>query len=471
MMNDFFEHREEEDSISYLTERFENMLREGGRYFFDIEEYEDLIDHYLALGDLKKCGLAISHSMEQYPGYTGFQIRQAQLLVSSNKAEKALRVLSQVEDIDPTNSEIYITKGAIYSQLKRYDDAIREYNKAITDDEEDLGNIYSNIAYEYENLGNYDKAIEYLKKVLEIEPDNEAIIFELAFCYEITGQNEESVDYFTAYLDRYPYSKFAWFNLGVAFNTLELFEKAIESFEFAIAIDPSFSSAHFNKANSLAGMQLYRQAIEAYHDTFEHEPPEGLTYYYIGECYEKLEAYDEAIANFRKAVEMDENIADAWIGMGVCYEEKGNLKAALRYIHRGLEMDPDNAEYLATLAVTQQHAGFYNEAAVSFTKSAQINPSDPGIWLDFSAMFAELDEYDHALDVLETGLTHQPDNVALFYRKVAYLYNMGKPKQAMSALHTALSKGNDGLDELFEFAPYLKDDPSVVEIIASYRLL
>ncbi|HAH58422.1 MAG TPA: hypothetical protein DCL86_09760 [Bacteroidales bacterium] len=159
MMNDFFDDRNADDYIDRLSSRFDSMIVNGTALFFDIEEYEDLIDHYLFINNLKKCNQVMSYAMEQYPGNTDLLIRQAQLLVSSNKAEKALRVLSKVEDIDPHNSEVFFTKGAIYSQMKRYADAIEEYNKAIKDDE-DLANIYSNIAFEYENLGNYHKSIE-----------------------------------------------------------------------------------------------------------------------------------------------------------------------------------------------------------------------------------------------------------------------------------------------------------------------
>ena len=130
-MDDFFEHNEDEDSITYLIERFDNMLIEEGHYFFDVEEYEDLVDYYLTTGELEKCNTVIGYALEQYPDHSGFVIRQAQVLVSSNKAEKALKILAKVEEIEPNNSEIYITKGAIYSQMKRYDDAIREYKAVL----------------------------------------------------------------------------------------------------------------------------------------------------------------------------------------------------------------------------------------------------------------------------------------------------------------------------------------------------
>jgi len=92
---------------------------------------------------------------------------------------------------------------------------------------------------------------------------------------------------------------------------------------------------------------------------------------------------------------------------------------------------------------------------------------DADIWLDFSAMFAELFEYAHALEVLETGLSHQPDNVALEFRKVAYLYSLGKPKEAHIQLQAALVHGKEGLAALFEFAPYLQNDQVITAIIDS----
>lgn len=467
-MNDFFdENNEDNESIDFLIERFDAMLSEDGHYFFDVEEYEDLVDYYLSAGELEKCDTVLRYAMEQYPGHSGFVIRQAQVLVSDNKAELALQVLAQVEDADPSNADIYLTKGAIYSQLRRYNDAIQEYNKAL-ESEEDHSTIYSSIAYEYENLGDYTNAIKYLKKVLELDPENETIIFELAFCFEITNQSDESIEYFTSFTDKIPYSKFGWFNLGVAYNAIELFEKAIEAFEFAIAIDPTFSSAYFNKANALAGMQHYRHAINAYRETFEYEEPEALTYYYIGECYEKLEEFDTALDNFRKAVTMDENLADAWIGMGVCYEEMGNIKAALRFIRRGLEIDPENSEYLATLALAQQHGGYIAEASVTYAKAIGFNSLDAGIWLDFSNLFAELNDYPQALEIIDSALVSLPEDASLYYRKSALLFILGRTREASELLIKAMSADKDGIDAMFEFAPVLKRHPLILDIVANF---
>jgi tetratricopeptide (TPR) repeat protein len=117
------------------------------------------------------------------------------------------------------------------------------------------------------------------------------------------------------------------------------------------------------------------------------------------------------------------------------------------------------------MAMVQQHAGLHEEAAITYTNAAKYNPDDLNIWLDFSGMYAELDEYETALQILETGLVVQPVNNLLQLRKVAYLYMLGKPKEAIAHLQFVLTLDDVNLESLFEFAPFLKEDILIAEII------
>ena len=142
-MNHFEEYGNEQ--VSELVEKFDGMLKQGAHYFFDVEEFEVIIDHYLFSNQLEKSDLAIKYAMEQHPRISSFMLKKAQLFVSSNKINKALELLKEVENIEPENVEIFMTKAGIYSQLKRYEKAIEEYNKAIRE-AEDLEEVYTNIA-------------------------------------------------------------------------------------------------------------------------------------------------------------------------------------------------------------------------------------------------------------------------------------------------------------------------------------
>ena len=173
-MEPSFEHNETD--LKALVDRFEEMLRANGSYFFDVEDFEDIIDYYLDNQNINKSKKAIDLAEAQHPGATIILIKKARYFVLANKAHKALSLLEEIEKIDPTNGEVYLLKGSIYSKLKKSDDAIREYNQAILY-AIDIEEVLTNIAYEYENVGDYVKAIEYLKKILDLDPENESAIF------------------------------------------------------------------------------------------------------------------------------------------------------------------------------------------------------------------------------------------------------------------------------------------------------
>ena len=237
-----------------LISRFEEMIKNSKEFFFDVQDFEDIIDYYLERSDFSNCQKAIEAAKNQHPSCTAFKFKQALYLISINKHNDSLNILNELEILEPSNPEIYLTKGVIYSHQKKYDLSINAYKMAIkfADDPED---IYTNIAFEYENIGDYLRAINYLKKVLEINPENEAIIYELSFCYELSGQSEECVEFYENFIDKNPYSKSAWFNLGIAFSNIDKYEKAIDAYDFCLAIDETFASAYFNKANALAHLK------------------------------------------------------------------------------------------------------------------------------------------------------------------------------------------------------------------------
>ena len=221
MSEDFSEN--EENEVSELVFRFEQMLRNDNSLFFDVEEYEEIIDYYLDINDLKKSGLAISRASEQHPYHHAFLIRKARLIAGSGKPDKALDLLNQLEKPYGKEIDLIFTRAGVYSMMKQHQKAVDEYLSLIEFYEEP-GEIYTNIAFEYENMGNYNKAVAYLKKALECEPENDMLLYELGYCFEVINRTEDSVKFFLNYIDQNPYSDVAWFNLGIAYSNLELYE-------------------------------------------------------------------------------------------------------------------------------------------------------------------------------------------------------------------------------------------------------
>ncbi|MFZ1333295.1 MAG: hypothetical protein WAR83_13960, partial [Flavobacteriales bacterium] len=55
------------DQLS-CVERYEAMLSRNDHYFFDVEEFELIIEHYLELSDLEKAQAVLEDAQRQHPG-------------------------------------------------------------------------------------------------------------------------------------------------------------------------------------------------------------------------------------------------------------------------------------------------------------------------------------------------------------------------------------------------------------------
>lgn len=451
-----------------LARRFEQMVKDNEHYFFDLDEYEELIDYYLFNNEILQAESCIAIALEQYPGETRLLLKKAQFLISTNKNKKALKILLDLDGSNFGDYEIHVAKGNLYSQLDRSEKAIEEYTLALNETG-DLDEILSNIAYEYENLGNYEKAIEFLKRVTEQNPANESSLYELSFCYEVIQQTEKAVSFLEGYIEKHPFSKAAWFNLGTAYSNLELYEKAIDAYDYCIAIDESFASAYFNKANCYANLNNYPAAVETYLETSFHENPEPLTFYYIAECYEKMEKYESAIQYYTKSIDLDPDFADAWLGTGVAYDALNNPKVALTYIEQAIKLAPTVADYWFLKGDIQLKMAQIEEGILSYRKVIELEPDDPEIWLELSMVYAEQKNFARALETLQEGSKYHNQNPDFLYASSIYLLKSGKTRHACEVFEKALTLNYDGHLKIFKAFPDLRENQTITDIIEGYR--
>jgi tetratricopeptide (TPR) repeat protein len=196
MEEEFLNPRDENNQVRHSIERYEQMIRNKDAYFFDVEAFLNIIDYYIERNDPVKALQVVEFAQSQHPDSVEFLLREAQLLAMVDRYNEALAILDKAEMITPTDADLFMIRGSIYSQQQKFELAIENFNKAIPlADELDL--LYLNLAYVYESWGDYDKAINYLALCLEDNPENEVAMYELAFCFEFTERFQDSIDFFT----------------------------------------------------------------------------------------------------------------------------------------------------------------------------------------------------------------------------------------------------------------------------------
>ncbi len=463
-------YEEDQEYLRELLERFESVSGDGGYSFFDSGELEDIIYFYFSESELEKARKAIDFAIVQFPEEVSFHVFKAQYFLNNGEPEKALARLNSLDAVDPQNPDISLTRATVYSTMHKHAEAIKEYQKAIAKVDEDLDEIHTSIAFEYQNLRDYKKAAEHLKKAIRLNLENESLLYEIGYCYEMGQMSDEAIAFFTQEIDKRPYSLVAWYNLGIAYSTIELYEKAIDAFDFSIAIDPTFTPAYFSKAQCFEQMDLYLEAINVYKQTFELEKPDAMTNYYIGDCYASMDKYETAIDFYRKSISLERQFSDSWMGIGLCFVELGMHSEALSHMDQAIKIENDNADYYIVLAETQISLGLIDEAALSYQKASELEPYHAEIWLDYSDFYADLKkDYAMAIEILDDGIYYQGENSSLIYRRVAYLYESGKHKEAVLELFIALTQDFEAHIQLLEYSDQVKNSPEILAVITSYK--
>ncbi len=456
-----------EEMLKVIIDRFQKMLKTGESLFFDIDELSAIIDNYFENGDLVLLKKAIYFSLEQYPGNYEFLLKKAQYYALSDEPEKGLELLDELGNIG--DSDFYMTKGSLLSQLQQYREAIEEYTHALNQNH-DLTEVYSNIAFEYENLEQYDKALEYLVKVLEFDPENEPALSEIGLCYEMADRSKEAIKFFNEFIDEHPYSRGAWFNLAISYNSVGENIKAIDAYEFVLAIDETYSSAWFNIANIYFSMGNFSKAISYYEETIKTEKVvDVVSYYFLAEALEQNEMLDRALKNYKHAVVVNPGFIEAYIGLARTYFKLGDLESAYENIVKATLIEEPMPLFWNLRAIRLYEQGYGQLARFLTNHLIKIHPEESAYYINLALLSISESDYSEALRTIEDGISKAiKDNqkALLYYFKGLFNLLSGEEEEGLSDFEFALL-----LDKNEYNNPLLQSELSSVNNEALNKLL
>lgn len=408
--------------------KFESMLKTDDVYFFDSEDFEEIIHHYLELGKSLLAKRAIALGLEQHPHSTELKILNVELLVSEDQFEKAEAILDELESYDPLNEEFFIQRANILSKKDQHHEAIEVLNEALkyTDDPFDL---HSLLGMEHLYLDNYGEARKHFECCLEIDPMDYASLYNLIYCFEFLEQYEEAISFLNTYLEQNPYCEVAWHQIGKMYVELDMHKEALASFEFAIISDDKFTGAYFEKGRVLEKLGRFNEAIESYEISFEWDAPTASSYLRIGLCHQKLGNYQLAEAQFFKVIHEDPMFDQGWLALTKLFYIQGDYAKAQEYINKALASDSENSSFWKRAAVIYQALGNASQADYAFKQSVELGNYELNTFLKWAEVLLELKSYDAAFEVLEQGVEFYTDQSSLLYF-IAGIYALKNQKEA-----------------------------------------
>ena len=371
-------HDEEDYNLS--LSKFESMLKTNKVLFFDSEEFEEIILHYLDMGKASLAKKALKLALEQHPKSTGLKLVQVEMLVYDDKLEIAEKLLNELYAIEPQNEEIYIQKANIYSKRDDHEKAVELLQQALklTDDYAD---VYNLIGMEYLFMDSLELAKDNFIKCLEEDIEDQAALYNVVYCFEFLDQNIEAVAFLEKYIDKNPYSEIAWHQSGRLYYGLKDYENALRCFDYASMIDDEFMGAFMEKAKSLERLKRYEEAIESYNRTIELDDPTSYALLRIGKCYEKLGNKPQALKFFHKTVHEDPLLDKGWIAITDFYVRQKNYQKALFYVNKAIGIDNENKIYWKRYATINRALDFFEEAEIGYRKAVEFGDYELDTWL------------------------------------------------------------------------------------------
>lgn len=455
------------NDVRSLVLDFESMHKRGDEQFYDVDEFEVIIDYYLEENDFEWLESAVSYAEKLYPDDPEIRLRRSHLYCANGQYDRAKAILDDLERIEPENTDVQYALGALYSSTDNPRKAIQYYLKASTDGYE-LGMVYGNVADEYYKLGELDESVRYYKKSIAANHNEDRSLYNLSSLWAENGRFEEAVGYFERFLDEEPYSAEGWACLANIHFDQGDWEAAIDAYKYLLVIDQKRSSAYLDMSNCYCNLKQYAQAVSVLRESLEFASDKSYVYYSIGRIYGHCRNFESAVIYYRKAIELDNSFADAYMSVSRCYSQMNDYGTAVDFANRALAVNPKSPLYVWETA--RLHDRFDNvELADSLYDCAvQLDPEDEMMRVDYAEFLVRHADYDKAIALLGDGLVNASVSLPYHVLLAVCYYRTGRRNFLFNAIRACQQHLSDQrLEDLFYLCPEILMDPEVLNILNS----
>src|SRR5688572_6060249 len=456
--------------LQEILKRYENLKKGRSHSYIDEESFEKIIDYFDEKEDISSALEAAEKGAEQYPFSSTMLIRKADLLIATHKYRDALSLLDHAAMLDSTDINVYILKTDAYLALDKQEKAVEilEQALALFTGDERISLLFE-LADVYDDYQEFEKVFDCLKLILEQEPNNEEALYKICFWTDFTGRNEESITLHQHIIDENPYSELAWFNLAAAYQGLKLYEKAIDAYKYAVTIDEKFDYAYRNMGDAFIRLRKYKDAIEVLEKVLELSRPEDVIYEAIGHCYDRMKNYAQARFYYRKASHLNQGDSKLYYKIACTYINEEQWSMAVKQLESAMQIHRLQPEYNLAMSECKMQLGDYKEAIQYFSNVVRQRPRNISSWEALIRCLYQGEFYDEALEQAKAALKITESKPIFIYYLSAIYLALGKTKEALLQLETALTASPKLLKKLIHLNPAILRHQLVIEIIAHHK--
>jgi tetratricopeptide (TPR) repeat protein len=358
---------------------------------------------------------AYARAADQNPRSAELRVRQASALLAGGQTREARDVLERVAETNPTNGSVLYLLSDAQRTLKDFEAARATaqrlvaleprglrgpYALALVEEERHdvrsvistlepvagrpatsvadtahLGPVLIRLAYAYQELGEFDKAIATFERAQAVVGDAASTQPLLAQAYVAAGQHDRALALLRPARQARPDDERL---LRVEAEALRSSGKADEAVALLAASRERFADDldfQLGYATLLSQAGRPGEALAAFDAIEARFPGEPEVPFQRGAALERADRFDEAEAAFRETLKRDPLHAQALNYLGYMLAERGQrLYEAVVLVERALEIDPGNPSYLDSLGWAWFKRGNRDQARQHLTAAAERLP-------------------------------------------------------------------------------------------------
>ncbi len=381
----------------YLEERrflnaFISILALSGIFFIthmDIIPYKpdmcrwhyDRADSFLRVGRVDEA-LKEVHALMNQPErpMTYMPFRLGHAFAKLNYTELAIDLLRLAFSPDPSEQhpmyreDLHYHIGALLIKLKKYDEALQEFNDALSINPKDP-RVHNDLGVIYKEHNDFPKAEYHYKYAIEIESDFILAIVNLTELYLQQKKYEPAIELLEKSLNINPNNPELLYNLGFVYHNSEKKEKAVQYYTKVLSLIPD----HPNTLNNIALIYIednqWKKAKETLQQCIIHNPHFTLAYANYGDILYTENQLEEALYYYDKGLETNTNHIGLCIALSTLYSEMKKFEKGITELHELLKIYPQSTNLWLTLGNIYKMNKIYNEAINSYNRILNIDSS------------------------------------------------------------------------------------------------
>jgi Flp pilus assembly protein TadD len=314
---------------------------------------------------------------------------------------------------------------------------------------------HAELAHQYYEAGQWDKAAEELRQALSVNPDQAEWQFGLGMTLDALQRYEEAIDAYEEVLRLRGEDVDTLLHVGVDQVRVGRPGRAVESLERAAEADPSSEAPYCHRVAAYTQLEDHDNAELMFYLARDYSDECPLCYDHIAHSLAMRDKMDRAAWCWQRVATLDPQYPGVQVNLARVHWYGGHTQRARQYYLEQLRFDPGDVETmleLGNMLVAMERPG---EASEKFRRVLEVEPGIVEAHVRLGQLSLQTDNVDTAAKRFERArrLNRQHPGVHLGLAQVAYA--RGQLSRARQQLQLELKSEGQGIDQILELTRLL----------------